>query len=124
VDAELAKLQAIAPSLEGDLSAGYRASILKMAAAVDEALHAENQFLDECDSQHILPRLLLLSRQHTSRCAACKCGYKAPKCPVCLSLAVTVSLQPVHTTKQHNRCTAADCCCLTVRSHPTAVSRR
>ncbi len=61
------ELAAIAPSTEGDLSAGHSAAVRSLATRVSEALRAENAFLACVDTSEVSTRLRALAAAHAAR---------------------------------------------------------
>lgn len=61
------KLEALVPSLVGDTSAGHTALVQLLPTQADEALRAENLFIDSCDAQEISDRLQALADIHVRR---------------------------------------------------------
>ncbi|KAG2497986.1 hypothetical protein HYH03_004245 [Edaphochlamys debaryana] len=61
------QLAALVPSLEGDESAGVAAAMRTLPLQIDEALRAENDFIDETDERVVHDRLRSLAEAHVDR---------------------------------------------------------
>jgi hypothetical protein len=60
-------LSALAPSLEGDDSAGHVACLRALGLHIDEVLRAENSFLEVTDPYTVKGRLRALATDHVVR---------------------------------------------------------